>query len=273
MKPMLAHTLRLDPDFYINDERWHAEQKLDGKRLIVEVKDREPTAYNRQGNVISIPTQLAADFDRKAFEGRRWIFDGELVGDTYFLFDCVRAGDELNESSPSEQRFGFLRQLLPRWKPVNIELTPHAETVEDKQRLYDLCKENFAEGLIFKHKRGNYLSGIRTLMMLKHKFVETCDVVVTELNHGGKERSIGIGLYAYEELIEVAGCKIPDELIGKIKPGDVIEVNYLYATEKTNRLYQPVFYRTREDKSPFECNIQQLKYGNKNVIQLDNLHS
>jgi hypothetical protein len=100
---------------------------------------------------------------------------------------------------------------------------------------------------------------------LKAKFVVTADVIVLAVGDDGKE-SCTLGMVDGNTVVEIGRCS----LIGKpyVKPGDIIEVAYLYANNcKAPRLYQPRLYRVRDDKTPPECTIDQLKFTNKSVME------
>lgn len=257
----------IDVEIFITNTYWAVQQKMDGIRLLIEVKDREPIGYNRNGNRVKIPDNIAANFDQAAFTSK-WVFDGELVGDTYYIFDCLQAGEGLNFKTPQLERFSFLKSLMLKWKPKNIELVPYALNENSKREFFRKALEENKEGVIFKYVKGPYKPGSRSKDTLKFKFIETADVVVTELNRENKKQSIGIGLYNSEgNLVEVSGCKIPEEAIDNISVGDVIEVKYLYAT-KDDRLYQPVWVKIRTDKSAVECTTKQLKYTDKSPNEI-----
>ena len=44
------------------------------------------------------------------------------------------------------------------------------------------------------------------------------------------------------------------------KPGEVIEVRFLYAFPESGVLYQPVYLGQRSDIAPSECTTSQLKF-------------
>jgi bifunctional non-homologous end joining protein LigD len=272
---MLAQKIpdALPPDFFLDHSEWTVEQKLDGERLLIEVKDREPQGINRDGKKTTIPTSIAANFDSKAFDGH-WVFDGEILGETYYVFDVVEAsainedGTEtpfIHRKLPHQERFIFLRDVVKRWKPTNINLVPNADG-EGKRTFYYACLDANTEGVVFKSKKGAYEPGKRSGNTLKCKFVDTAEVVVTELNREGKELAVGTGVFHDGKMVDAGGCKIPEEMVGKIKEGDVIEVRYLYATP-SHKLYQPSWVKPRPDKKVTDCHTTQFKYASKKAIE------
>lgn len=271
MKPMLAQLMpeHTEAKIYLNNPAWVVEQKLDGERLIIEVNNREANGFNRKGEYTKVPDNIAANFDRKAFDGT-WMFDGELLGGKYFIFDCIAAADPkttftIYPELKHQARFDFLKTMMDRWTPTNIELIPHAEGTL-KQPFYDACFNNHAEGVVFKLNLGHYRPGKRTIEMLKCKFTTTAEVVVTELHRDGSELGVSTGIYHGTQMVDAGGCKIPKEALEFLKEDDVIEVRYLYASPD-HKLVQPIWLRPRFDKSPVECDTSQLKYTNRKPIQ------
>lgn len=255
------------------DNLWVFEPKLDGKRVLVHVTDRTVRAYNRKGDETDIPDGVADQFNVKGFEGN-WVFDGELVDGTYWIFDvlaCPHGGSKTETSDLTDLTLGarrqFLEQVFERWQPGLCRLVPQEHVDAGKLRLVNRLREDGGEGVMLKHLPSLYRPGKRSHGWLKLKFTQTTDVFVTGLNRGGKEQAVDIGHFHHQsgELIDAGGLKIPAELVGKVNVGDVFEVRYLYATD-AYKLYQPVFVRKRDDKSRDECTTVELKLSNKKVL-------
>lgn len=265
MRPMLAQLMpeHTTASVYLNNPAWTLEQKLDGQRLLIEVEDREAKGYNRKGDPVKIPDNIAANFDQKAFAGK-WVFDGEILGTTYFVFDCIEAVDLITPDSPHRERFDFLKDLVERWNPTNIALIPHAEGPA-KAGFFAACQVNQVEGVVFKMKIGKYRPGKRTIENLKCKFTTTADVIVTELNRDGSKQGVSTAIIHNGNKVDAGGCKIPKDAIGLVKENDVIEVKYLYASND-HKLVQPIWVCLRTDKHPAECTTDQLKYTNKEAV-------
>lgn len=266
IEPMLARTAqpsRLQQ--LLNDDTWAIEQKIDGKRMLVQVADREARAFNRTAQEIECPEYIAADFDGKPFEAE-WLFDGEYLNNTYYVFDCIMApvSDDWHQATFGTRR-DLLERLFGRIRMANTVLVPQAQGLHMKTDLFKKIKDNRGEGVMFKNLNARYTAGVRSHDMLKWKFVETADVVVTETFREGKDQAISIGIYHDGQLVDAGGCKIPTNLVGVLQPQDVIECKYLYGT-KDHKLYQPVFLKVRDDKPAGDCTTEQLKYGNPAVL-------
>jgi len=251
-------------DLITNDD-WAAEQKFDGHRMLVMITDGNPRAFNRLGTEVRVPDTLVEDLSNPGFS-ENWILDGEYMNGDYYVFDCpVSDVAQVTCDTEHEDRKEFLDGFFPMWEPSRCHLVPTSYTTKQKTKLFEECYNNHLEGLVFKKFCGKYAPGKRTLSVVKYKFVETADAMVVEVNRKGKERAITLGMFKNGIQIDVGGCKIPDDQIGVIKVGDVVEVKYLYATSDY-KVYQPRFLKVRTDKTPAQCLVSQLKLTNKDFV-------
>lgn len=248
------------------------EQKLDGHRvmLVSPGGDAEPIALTRNGQPYTkgLPRRVR---EWRFPEGNGYgemILDGELVGDTYWVFDMPRSSAN-DETTPLrvrryalEQVFEFLTQGCSA-----MRLVPQAKTTDEKRALAERAlKDNF-EGLVVKRKESPYRAGGRTGEWMKLKFVTTVDCIVAGVRTDGKD-SVDLCLIGPgTQFVDVGRASlIGKEKGGVISKGDVIEVRYLY-TGAGGRLYQPTILRKRTDKPFHECTIDQLKHVNKAVME------
>src|SRR5690606_23534732 len=102
------------------------QQKLDGDRVYGEVEAREIKGWSRSGEPYRLPDNVSFEFDRKPFDGK-WAFDGELLGDTYFVFDVFMETSGITHNTCHADRFDFLIELFERWKPTYVQLVPYAK--------------------------------------------------------------------------------------------------------------------------------------------------
>lgn len=266
-EPMLARSLNPNQvGQYINDPTWYAQQKLDGLRILITVQDGQVSAVGRSGRTVELDPDVHSLFAH--LEGL-WRLDGEWVDDgVFYAFDMPNAHTDLIvPTDPYWKRAAALSgffQKAPFTNNPDFKIVEVAKTAEAKQTLLDWCKTNHAEGVMFKQEDGQYISGIRSNDMLKHKFTETVDVVILEVGREGKE-SCSVGAFHNGLLTDIGSVKMTyNQGLGKAVPGDVIEVRYLYATSDL-RLYQPVFLKFRPDRDWHSCTTDQLKYTNKSV--------
>jgi ATP-dependent DNA ligase len=278
---------------YVTDDEWWMQQKVDGVRAqLVACYDADhcfrgafarasggvplksttalPTAERvLRGLFATLPEHPAHRGARGDIDaGYQLAFDGEIVGDTWYIFDFVAEGTAYTYKRRHAQLLEMF-DMLPSHD--RLVLLPTAKTSLEKLTLLDRVHTENLEGVIIKHVSSEYLFGTRTRTSLKYKVTKTADVVVMERdNRTGRSNSDGSALNAsfgvynsHGELVEIGNCS----MIGKpdAQPGDVIEVKYLYAG-KGNRLVQPSCLRVRDDKAPTECIDEQLVHVSKAVI-------
>lgn len=271
IRPMLAESIDSPlSDNYFTSDGWVAQQKLDGERVIIEVIDGTLTAYNRQGmaKVKNIGEQMLAPF-RDLTKGR-WVFDGEVVGKTLWLFDMPAAGEFHDEQTSFMDRYTNLLVTLKSMGAIgdDIGLVRLATGEEAKRELYQEVMDANGEGIIFRDRASFYQPGKRCGALQKYKMVNEADCLVTE-SHPTKE-SVTLSVFNDAgDLIEVGQAST----IGKSPTpnvGDVWEVRFLYVTSADNpRMVQPRLTRIRDDKSANECHLIQFKtcVTDKSVLQ------
>lgn len=245
----------------INSDFWGITQKLDGHRLLI-TKGIESSSkgFNRAFEQREIPKHLSDQFNR--FPGA-WTFDGELIDNTYYIFDCLQYPGESLLRHPYHQRHELLRRVFEAGTWANMVCVPLH--VEDKWEFFNYCRDNNFEGVVFKHLERPYGQN-RTKNQYKYKFTHTIDCVIIDRGNEGKD-NFTLGIYDGDKLIE---CGKVSALTGdgpSAKVGDVVEVTCLYTTQGS-RLYQPVTPKLRSDKRPDECTIDQLHAAlpNKSIL-------
>ena len=253
---LLAHPL-------LSDKDWGAQEKIDGKRILIKADGNGITAFNRKG----LPCEVSPLLLEELSQHGTFILDGEWIESEgyYYVFDILDLdGSDLTNHS-CEERHAILRQYLNSWNLEFTRLVPLATTTKDKKALFDLLKSNGREGIVFKELASGYDSG-RHMSQLKFKFYETVSCIVTSHSDqkskatGKKKSSVSLGLYESSgkntELIPVGNCTIP---AGWDLPdiGTVVEIRYLYAY-KGGSLYQPTFLMERDDVGP--DSLENLKF-------------
>ncbi len=262
----------------IDDDAFVAQQKLDGKRLIVHVRDEGLLATNRSGQETSLPSKVANTIARAVKDGDvpvGTILDGELCAapEVYWVFDLLALGDETEvREEEYVDRYDRLEGYLPLGK--NIKLVPIAYESDEKQALFDRLMAQNAEGIVFKQADAPYAAGRPSSggTQLKHKFVKSADVVLIKNAGNAYQMAVFDPDETDEALREIgkvfAGTTdaTRETIDAALKAGEtpVAEVRYLYATDSDN-LYQPVFVRLREDKPPEACLLTQLIYTDRSV--------
>lgn len=265
--PQLAQNCESDRQLerMFTDDQWVAEQKLDGKRVLIVAGDNDLAALNRKGERIDVPAYLRVAFERFSSTNGKWVVDGELIGDSLWLFDLPVAMTTILPTDPYDVRREALEGIYEAaWADNDhVHLLDCYRTQEEKRDLYAWCKANHAEGLMFKNRRGTYHEGRRSSDLQKVKFTETVDCIILETWREGR-RSIRVGLYENGTMVDVGAITMTEENLAIATVGQVVEARYLYVA-KDRRLYQPRFLGFRDDKSPDECTIDQLKFTSKEI--------
>jgi len=235
---------------YITNNEWWAQEKYDGKRMLLHKTDTI-TAINRRGLSVGAPDKI---INRAAKVDRSFLVDGEAVGEKLFVFDILEIDNEDIRPLPYEQRLSNLESLgLNR----AIVVVKTAKTKKTKQNLYKKLKSSGAEGIVFKMYDAPYTEGRPNSggTQVKFKFYNTASVIVTKIND---KRSVGVAVIAKKKQVEVGNVTIPPNK--DIPPlNSVIEVRYLYAYQGGS-LYQPMYIHVRDDIDAKDCLISQLKY-------------
>lgn len=234
----------------IKDDAWWAQEKYDGKRMLLRKADAV-TAINRNGLSVGAPDAIitqAGSIDET------YLVDGEAVGETLFVFDLLDVDQTDLRSAPYGQRLAQLESLGFGGAIVVAET---AKTQQEKQRFYDRLRASGTEGIVFKQHVAPYTAGRPNSggTQVKFKFYATASVIVTQIN---AKRSVAVAVRDGEQSIEVGNVTItPNKDVPPLNA--VIEVRYLYAYPGGS-LYQPTYLGVRDDIGVEECVITQLKY-------------
>lgn len=252
----------------IQDDQWWAEQKFDGNRVMIHIENGKVTALNRRGEECKFNVLVAKDFAHQFTTGL-WVFDGELVSNTYWVFDLPRAGTTLTPDTPWSLRREVLERFFAVWTPPErIKLARTARTAEEKQEMLDRLAAGGAEGIMLKKVNGIYRPGKRSEVWAKFKFWKSCDVVVLETCIDGKSNA-RMGLIdptqdGSKAIRDVGTVSTLGKWSTLVEPGSVLEVKYLYAVDRNEpKLYQPNILKVRDDKRAVECHIDQLEFTDK----------
>jgi len=240
---------------YLRDDNYCAQEKFDGRHLLVRKQDESLEGINKKGFIIGLP-QIVAD-ELRSFSGS-FITDGESIGDDYHVFDFLEMDGEDLRPLPYRERFSRLADLLLDHSRQHIRLVPTAFKAGHKTELWERLKREEREGIVFKRLHAPYTSGKPNSggPQLKCKLVATASVIVVKSN---AQRSVEVSVFDGRSLVSCGNVAIPaNHSIPEI--GAVVEVRYLYAFRESLALYQPIYLGKRDDVAPGECTVQQLKF-------------
>lgn len=274
-----------DAQPYLDDDRWVAEQKFDGTRALavitpgsVEYRSGRggPLAHSAatqhlegNGGISDTLLRLLEDEFGEWLDDSEIVLDGEIMIDSgeYRVFDVpyLRFQGQvlLTPVDPFEVRRAVLddAELRAELAGTPVSVVRQARGHDAKESLLVDVATVGGEGVMLKYLDGMYKPGARVNTVLKVKFVKTADVIVTHVfrpdpRHG----SISFAVREFDadgssRLVDLGACSA----IGKpaVKPGDVIEVAYLYRSPSGGGLVQPRMVRVRDDKEQEDCTFQQ----------------
>lgn len=246
-----AEVLRL-----LQDDAYCAQEKFDGRHLLVRKQDEDLEGINKKGLVMGLPATVAADLRKLPSS---FIPDGESIGDVYHVFDLLEWDGENLRSLPYQKRLAHLLNLmLSAGKRPHVRMVETAFTTQRKTELWERLKKEKREGIVFKRLNAPYTPGRPNSggPQLKFKLVATLSAMVAKVN---AKRSIELCLLKGRDLVSCGNVAIPANQ--EVPPaGVIVEVRYLYAFRESGVLYQPVYLGPRTDVDTDECNASQLKF-------------
>jgi len=253
---------------FLADDTMLVQQKLDGIRVLVHINEDGLVATNRDGKI----TQLAGNaLGGLAYLPHGTVIDGEVLGDSYWLFDVLElAGDDVRARGYLE-RWDLLENELEPALSDNARVLQIATGAKQKRALHDKLRAANAEGIVFKHRDAPYTSGRPSSggTQRKYKFQKSADVMIVE-NAGNAYRMCvwdGRTLFDCGRVFAGTTNASRKDLDARLAAGEkpVAEVRYLYATDD-HQLFQPVFVALRADKLGAACLRDQLVRTDRSVL-------
>ncbi len=238
----------------LQDNAHVAQEKFDGRRLLLRKEGAAINGINRKGLLVGLPETVFQAFYQ--FPGD-CVLDGESIGDTFHAFDLLKLDETDLRPLPYRQRMTALMNLLASVQQRVIRFTETAFSPEQKSRLHATLKTAGKEGIVFKRLDAPYTPGRPNSggAQLKHKFYATLSAVVAKIN---AQRSIEIRLLGKDGWVSAGNVTIPPNHRVPVV-GQAIEARYLYATA-AGILYQPVYLGERSDVEQTDCIVAQLKF-------------
>jgi ATP-dependent DNA ligase len=222
-----------DLERFITDNKWAAQEKMNGKRIMVRAKRGKVVAANKTGKECPIPAAVADALS--AVEGD---YDGELVRGKLHLFDAMRNGTGDLRGKGMAHRHEYA-DAVAFGAPTVIGIVPLVTGTKAKRALVAKLKKARKEGVVFKKVDAPYEAGRRSSLKkaiaVKVKFYAEASLRVIRWN--GKQ-SVQLGARDGIKTVFVGNMTVPEKYNDEISAGDIVRVRYLYATEK-DRLYQP----------------------------------
>jgi bifunctional non-homologous end joining protein LigD len=249
-------------DYYFKNPNFCVQEKHDGNRMVLQKKGSDVTALNRRGLPVAFSQQIADAVLNLPHEDLT--FDGEIVGDEFFAFDCPQLDADLRDEpymTRAQQLFRVLRGQSVLKFGASLESSEHG-----KRALFEKLKTEGKEGAVFKDLFAPYEAGRPNSggSQLKYKFTAEATCRVKSVN---QKRSVLLEVRESDAAYrEVGNCTIPaNQPIPQV--GELVEVRYLYAYPNGS-LYQPVFKTVRTDKTDADLHIS-LKFKRETATSDD----
>lgn len=202
-EPMLcAPQPRFDYLDKFTDDKWIAEIKYDGERIIAERKAGKVRLWTRRKIEVSEKFPEVVNALIKTMPAMDWIVDGELtvkggfeklltrncqnprtietlsrtLPATYNIFDLLKVGEFLMvRNAPLDDRRNILE---PMFTPNDNVKLAHSVKGSKARSLFEKVVSAGGEGIVVKHLKTLYVPGHRHSEWMKFKKVETVDVQV-----------------------------------------------------------------------------------------------
>jgi bifunctional non-homologous end joining protein LigD len=243
-------------ELLLRDDNYCAQEKFDGRHLLVRKQDDDLEGINKKGFVVGLPQTVASGLRHLLGS---FIPDGESIGDDYHAFDLLEINGENLRPLPYRIRLvRLVNLLLTTANHPHVKLVETAFTTAQKTELWHRLRRENREGIVFKRLDAPFAPGKPNSggPQLKFKFVATASAVVAKIN---VQRSVEVSLFQGRSLVSCGNVTIPsNHEIPQV--GAVVEVRYLYAYRESLALYQPVYLGPRDDVEPGECLVSQLKF-------------
>jgi bifunctional non-homologous end joining protein LigD len=244
----------------LDDNGWGAEEKFDGKRMMLRYEGGRLSAINRKGLVCGVAAAFVAAAEALGERAGEFVIDGEAVGEVFYAFDLLVGAEGDLRSLPFSARRLALMNLLASGPPSGgrIILSGLALNSLEKRELYHRLGREGREGVVFKRLDAPYTAGRpnRGGDQLKRKFYSTATFVVARRN---PRRSVALELLDGEgRAVAVGNVTIPVNF-DLPAVGACVEVRYLYAFPGGS-VYQPVYLGLRDDIDGTDCRLSQLKF-------------
>jgi bifunctional non-homologous end joining protein LigD len=240
LRPMLLTNCTDDgPDRFIEDDAWCAQEKLNGKRIMIRrTKDGKVIGSNKRGLVCPIPVALTEEVE--SF-GHAVTLDGELIGDVYHAFDLLEMVGDWRETRFGKRHDGLLEYFSDK---KHIRVVPRVFGREEKAKFVKDLKKRRKEGVAFKQLGAHYVPGRiedqKKAIAVKVKFYAAVSAVV--LGWKKDKQSIEVGLReeikdSKAKIISVGWVTVPTKYVEQVVVGKPVRVKYLYTTPG-HQLYQ-----------------------------------
>jgi len=259
--PQLLNVIEeADIETYLQDDRYGAQEKKDGRHQPFQKHAGEVIVTNKKGKSIGFPEALKDAIDTN----KDLLVDAEIIGTKFHAFDLLEANGEDLRGLGYEARYEALKTLfsLHTFNSQTVSLVPLAVGTKAKRALYNKLKKEEREGIVFKLLDAPYSPGKAHAAMWKCKFYAELSARVCAGREG--KRSVGVELLQTGLQFEGSWKFMGNVTIPPNKDvpavGSIVEIRFLYVDGPNGSLYQPFYKELRDDVDESECLMSQVKY-------------
>ena len=246
---------------FMLDSNYVWQEKHNGDRRLIAKNGNEITDFNRNGERGKGLSPQIIEALRK-HPAHTFVIDVEYVMafEKIVVFDVLHIGDEAVVTLPYSTRLSYLHSNFDGFHadilPVESAVTP-----QEKLALLAKIKSYNGEGFVMKDLRAPYRpSEGNRRWNYRFKLWKTLDAVVIgdseKIVDGKKRDSVRLGLYMPDGTLKDI-CGATKKTRYDLKPGDVVEVKYLYGTG-TYDIVQIDILHQRTDKAANLCTVDQI---------------
>jgi len=249
-----------EAEMLIADPAWCAQEKFDGRRLLIQKTGNTVTGINRLGLTVAVPEPIAAAAEAIVSD---FIIDGEAVGDCLHVFDLLSHNGTDTRCWPYRDRYLQLMDVIGSNASRAIRLVATAFMPGQKRAFAERFRADDKEGIVFKDIEAPYTAGRPNSggSQLKLKFTESASFIVSQIN---AKRSVELMLLNNGILVPAGNVTIPlNHDIPEV--GAIVEARFLYAY-RGGSIFQPVYLGLRDDIRAEECTVNQLKFKPASVV-------
>jgi hypothetical protein len=226
-------------DFYVSDAAWAGQEKMNGKRILIK-NNIVTVGVNKRGLECPIPVELAQAMKRQV----PGIFDGELIGTTYYVFDVLYIGADWSTKDQCgltlKERWDVANGIVKSINSPLVRMVPLITGSRDKLALVNKLREGRKEGVVFKRLDGKYdpgrIENLKKALAVKIKFYAEGQFIVLRWN--GAKMSVEVAAGEGVKPISVGNVTIAQKYAEQVMVGSLLRVKYLYATPGAKQLFQ-----------------------------------
>lgn len=239
---------------------WVMQEKIDGQHLITKKTGQNVLAINKKGLSTVMPQTIEDQLNAVLADA---VFDGEIIGEKYYMYDLMEFGGEDLRKNTVEERMEKLLTL-----PIANMVIPTYRTEAEKRAAFEKFKKAKKEGVVFKKVNAPYVPGKPASKgnHIKFRFFETSTFHVTK--HTKNARSVEVSVYDETGKQHALGKVTIPVNFDVPEIGSIVEVRYVHCFIGGS-LYHSTYVGPRTDQDIVDCTLSQIKFKPENTDDTD----